>query len=169
MAREETRIKEADSSDLPFLRQMLVEAVNWDLAKELVSVDELLGRPELRKILTRWGRRGDVALVMVDDNGVRLGACWYRCWTEHDHSYGFVSEEAPELGIGVVPEYRGRGLGSRLIKELIAVAAAQGRRRLSLSVASENPAIRLYEKLGFRRYRKNGDSWTMIAETGSEA
>lgn len=54
-------------------------------------------------------------------------------------------------GFGVVPARRGRGLGGRLMSELVSRARAYGLRRLSLDVLTENvAAIRLYEGAGMR-------------------
>jgi len=54
-------------------------------------------------------------------------------------------------GFGVVPARRGRGLGRRLMSELVERARAAGLRRLSLEVLAGNTAaIRLYEQAGMR-------------------
>jgi RimJ/RimL family protein N-acetyltransferase len=56
------------------------------------------------------------------------------------------------LGMGVLQEYRGRGVGRRLAEAAIAAAKAQGAERIELEVlASNTRAIALYEKLGFVR------------------
>jgi GNAT superfamily N-acetyltransferase len=62
-------------------------------------------------------------------------------------SYG--DEETPKVSIGVRPNARGRGVGEKLMRALIGEAARRGL-GLNLSVRSENPARRLYERLGFR-------------------
>ena len=54
-------------------------------------------------------------------------------------------------GFGVVPAWRGRGLGRRLMSALVERARAEGLGRLSLEVLAGNtPAIRLYEGFGMR-------------------
>lgn len=54
-------------------------------------------------------------------------------------------------GFGVVPRWRGRGLGRRLVSELLGRARAAGVRRLSLEVLAGNTAaMRLYEGAGMR-------------------
>jgi ribosomal protein S18 acetylase RimI-like enzyme len=65
------------------------------------------------------------------------------------------------LGMGVLPEVRGRGVGRRLAEAAIAAAKEQGAERIELEVfASNTRAIALYETLGFvhegvrRRARK---------------
>jgi predicted GNAT family acetyltransferase len=54
--------------------------------------------------------------------------------------------------VGVAPQRRGRGLGSRLLAEMAAWGQLQfGPRELSLFVHRDNPdAHRLYQRLGFR-------------------
>jgi GNAT superfamily N-acetyltransferase len=54
-------------------------------------------------------------------------------------------------GFGVVPRWRGRGLGRRLMSELVGRARGAGLRRLSLEVLAGNTAaLRLYEQAGMR-------------------
>ena len=53
--------------------------------------------------------------------------------------------------LGVFPEYRGRGLGARLLRRAEDVGAATGTGRMSLIVDSGNDAARrLYERTGYR-------------------
>lgn len=51
--------------------------------------------------------------------------------------------------IALLTEYRNRGIGGRLIQELITEAASAGKPVL-LHVLASSPAVRLYERLGFR-------------------
>ena len=54
--------------------------------------------------------------------------------------------------VGIVPAYRGRGVGGALLRAAIAGFAAVGCRRVHLEVTTQNTAaIRLYERVGFRR------------------
>lgn len=54
--------------------------------------------------------------------------------------------------IGVLPEFRGRGVGKALIAALRDRAFSEGNERVGLIVDSDNPhAERLYTSLGFKR------------------
>jgi len=54
------------------------------------------------------------------------------------------------LGMGLLPEFRGRGVGHKLLQETVAAAHAAGVARIELTVlASNQAAIRLYERHGF--------------------
>lgn len=64
------------------------------------------------------------------------------------------------MDIALVAAWRGRGLGSRLIRELQAEAQATGR-TLSVHVEIFNPARRLYERLGFRKAGETGPYWLL--------
>ena len=56
------------------------------------------------------------------------------------------------LGMGLLPPYRGRGLGGALLRAVLGEARAQGLRRIELEVYDSNrPAVRLYERFGFTR------------------
>ena len=64
-------------------------------------------------------------------------------------------EEIRVVDIGLLPEYRGGGIGSALLKEVLAEADAAGK-PVSIHVEQFNPALRLYERLGFRRVEEVG-------------
>jgi len=54
------------------------------------------------------------------------------------------------LGMGVIPEYRGKGIGRRLIEVTLNAARAKGLARIDLQVREDNiPALSLYQRFGF--------------------
>jgi ribosomal-protein-alanine N-acetyltransferase len=56
------------------------------------------------------------------------------------------------MNIAVAPEFRRRGIARALLERLFEITAADARRGYTLEVrVSNSDAIRLYEKLGFRR------------------
>jgi ribosomal protein S18 acetylase RimI-like enzyme len=59
------------------------------------------------------------------------------------------------MDIALAPEFRGRAIGSGLLRRLISEAGATGR-TLSIHVEVNNPARRLYERLGFRPAGEHG-------------
>lgn len=88
----------------------------------------------------------------------------------HDTSYDVVLVDAIPAGrlyvgrwrdeirivdIALLPAYCGRGVGTELISRLIAEADASGR-KTSIHVERQNPALRLYERLGFRLAEDKG-------------
>lgn len=155
-----TTIRNGTALDLPFLEEMLFEAFFWNSEADRPLFIEARCRPEFSTLLADWGRPGDVVLV-AEHNGAAAGAAWFRLWKTTAHSYGFVDEETPELGIAAVPGIRGHGIGRSLLRAL-AESASKGRfPGLSLSVDPANPARRLYESEGFAKVGEVGTSWTM--------
>jgi GNAT superfamily N-acetyltransferase len=138
-------------ADPAFLAEMLYEAVNWrdDGAEERPPLDELLSNPEIRRYVEDWGRKGDVAIVALDRLEEPVGAAWYRTYSADEPGYGFAGPDVPELAIAVYPECRGQRVGSLLLGTLLSRARSDGHSAISLSVASGNPARRLYERHGF--------------------
>jgi ribosomal protein S18 acetylase RimI-like enzyme len=52
------------------------------------------------------------------------------------------------LDISLLPEHRGRGIGTAVLREVLDEAAA-ARKRVRIHVERSNPALRLYRRLGF--------------------
>jgi ribosomal protein S18 acetylase RimI-like enzyme len=124
--------------------------------------------PEMEELpvaryVSGWGRPGDASVIAIEGH-FPVGAAWYRLFKASDPGYGFINEETPELSIAVVPSRRGKGLGGELLEALFRQAREDGFQALSLSVEPDNPALKLYEKLGFRKVGESGGSWTMKAE-----
>ncbi|WP_235960797.1 GNAT family N-acetyltransferase [Paenibacillus silvestris] len=148
-----------DENDYDFWMDMHYESIH--ILENKPAKLELLNDPNLKKYHEDWGRQGDRALLaLVDD--VPVGAGWYRLFDESNRGYGFVDHETPELGIAVMPAYRGQGVGVKLMQALIQQAQKDGFSSLSLSVdLSNQAAVRMYEKLGFVYCGMSGTSWTM--------
>jgi len=69
-------------------------------------------------------------------------------------------DEIRIVDISILPELRGRGAGSVLLRELLDEATVAGK-RVSIHVERENRALGLYERLGFRRVGEHGVYWRM--------
>ena len=64
-------------------------------------------------------------------------------------------DEIRIMDVAILPEHRGRGLGTRLLRDLLAEGASS-RKRVSIHVEMNNPALRLYERLGFAPVAETG-------------
>ncbi|MCO5180903.1 MAG: GNAT family N-acetyltransferase [Candidatus Promineofilum sp.] len=89
------------------------------------------------------------------------GAAWLRMLIAGRRGYGYVNDTTPELSIAVAPDYRGQGIGTRLLARLLQEAAGRYA-SVPLSVAPGNPAAQLYERLGFVIIDNEGESLTVI-------
>jgi GNAT superfamily N-acetyltransferase len=142
-------IRDLRPDETSFLLDMLYAALGWNPDVELPPRDWVLEHPQVAPFHAEWGTRpGDTGLV-ADENGSALGLAWYRFFTDAEHGGGFVDEDTPEVAIAVVDGHRGRGIGRALMEAIHARAREQGVCRISLSVDPENPAKRLYVRLGY--------------------
>jgi len=74
---------------------------------------------------------------------------WARQFSLDEQPAFYVDERTSELSIAVNEDVRGRGIGEKLLGALIVAAARRGV-GLCLNVRHDNPALRLYERLGFQ-------------------
>ena len=159
-------------ADPEFLWLMLYEAAFWrDTGEaERPVLDDARAERWFARYVEGWGRPGDTGLMVLDRNDEPVGAAWYRTFPADDAGFGFVAPDIPEVSIAVYPECRGLGLGSLLLGALIARARADGVRALSLSVALDNPARRLYVRSGFvDQGAADGGSQTMVLSLRPDA
>lgn len=127
-----------------------------ELARERIYI-EMIEAPPLAKItkfqVEHIDKNGPVYYA-VDNNKV-VGWC------------DVFPEENPRkshrgsLGMGLLPEFRGKGLGSKLLAAVLDHAKKIGLEKVELQVYTTNqPAIALYKKYGFeqegliKKYRK---------------
>jgi GNAT superfamily N-acetyltransferase len=141
-------VREATRDDGDFLADMLVEAVNWSSEWKRKSRRRVLAAPNTAHYIAEWPREGDLGVVAEAD-GERIGAAWLRFFPADDPGYGFVAADVPELTIGVVTAWRGRGVGRALLRAVESAAVDAGIERISLSVERKNFAQRLYLAEGY--------------------
>jgi ribosomal protein S18 acetylase RimI-like enzyme len=151
--------RNTEPSDEPILRDMLYLAVF--VAPGTAAPDRsVVAQPELARYVRHWGRAGDDGIIVVASDGQPVGAAWVRLCPEDDRGYGFVDVHTPELTLAVRPEFRGCGIGTQLLRRMLH-RADQLYEQVSLSVSLQNPAVRLYERLGFEMTSGDGVSMTM--------
>ena len=142
----------------------------WEAVYHAIYVPEgesspprsIVDDPAVARYVRNWGRPGDLGFVaQIAPAGKPLGACWVRLWSDDERGYGYIDNETPELSLAVWPGHRGRGTGTRLLTNTLR-RVAQEYSAVSLSVTASNPAVRLYERSGFRRVTEQGSAIVML-------
>lgn len=157
-------IRPIEPEDTGFLWEMLYQAIHVTKGSEPPSRDVLL-HPELRRYVQGWGQPDDSGFVALDPaTSNPIGAVWLRLLIGDRKGYGYVDDATPELTIALIPEHRGKGVGTRLLSHLLKTTESRYP-FLSLSVSPDNPALRLYSRLGFEMVGRCGTSLVMKRES----
>jgi ribosomal protein S18 acetylase RimI-like enzyme len=128
------------------------ELIVWQMLRYAAhesSVESVQQQPELARYALDWGREGDIGYVALGEMS-SIGAAWLRMWLGEDKGYGYVNDKIPELAIAVVPDFRGQGVGTKLLRQILNTAKTKYP-AVSLSVRANNPVLRLYERTGFMK------------------
>src|SRR5262245_36538729 len=134
-------IRPAVEDDLEVLWDFLAMAAYEPDAEAAKAV------PRVAKYLVGWQRPGDFGFI-AEQNGENIGAAWARRFSAEELTFPSGAEGPPRVSIGVNPIPRGQVVGGKPMRALMGEAAGGGL-GFVLSVRSESPARRLYERLGF--------------------
>lgn len=141
------------------LRDFLYEAIYIPEGVEPPS-KEVIDLPELKIYIDNFGKgRADYCLVAEYDGRV-VGAVWSRIMND----YGHIDDNTPSLSISLYKEYRNKGIGTILMKEIIKLLGDKGYDCVSLSVQKANYAAGMYMKLGFKIVRETDEEFVMVKE-----
>lgn len=128
------------SSEHFIVKELLHYAASLDELEETLDA-----HPALEQYHRNYGNfNGDIGVYALVENRVAGGA-WVRMLL---NGHGHVDLNTPELSFAVLPEYRNRGLGTKIIEQLMR-EVAKIFTQVSLCVHEDNPAIHLYERVGF--------------------
>ena len=136
-------LRPVSSSDRDFLLQVYASTreeelapVPWTDAQKAAFIEQQFDAQDRHYRAHYAGASLDVDVVEWD--GAPAGRLYVARW----------SDEIRIIDIALLSEFRGRGIGTRLLRGLLD-EAARARRRLSIHVEKNNPALRLYTRLGF--------------------
>ena len=134
-------LRPAAASDRSFLLELYatirdaeLSLVDWDDATKRAFV-QMQFEAQDSHYRTHY-RNTSYDIVEVD--GVPVGRLYVARW----------DDEMRVVDISLLPQWRGRGIGKQLFEDLMAEAAA-AQQPLTIHVERQNPALRLYQRLGF--------------------
>lgn len=144
----DVRLRAIQPDDEPFLRELYhsvraeeVAAWGWDATLARAFLDQQFAAR--RQQQTALGGQRDARIVLDGERPIGMLAT-------------VVGAGAIELHeIELLPAYRNRGIGTRLIRAELAAAARAGK-PMALRALKTNPAVRLYLRLGFRQLDDDG-------------
>jgi ribosomal protein S18 acetylase RimI-like enzyme len=142
------RLRPVEEADRPFLVDLYASTrdeelgqVDWDDGQKRVFVEHQFSAQDLHYRQNYPG----ATLDLIEVDGERAG----RLYVFRGKS------DIRIMDIALAPPFRGRGLGTSLLRSLIEEADASGR-KLSIHVEYNNPARSLYDRLGFKPVDEHG-------------
>ncbi|SER01262.1 Ribosomal protein S18 acetylase RimI [Lachnospiraceae bacterium NE2001] len=153
------RLRELRKNEIDLLPDFLYEAI---FIPEGVDppAREIIELPELKIYYEDFGTGKADYCIVADDNGKVIGAVWTRIMND----YGHVDDDTPSFAISLYKEYRGQGIGTQMMKEMIALLREKGYARASLAVQKANYAVRMYKAVGFETVDENDEEYIMVCE-----
>lgn len=150
-------IREILKEEYSLLENFLYEAI---FVPEKVSPPPktIIKEPELQIYLKDFGMKKDDIGLVAEINGKIIGAVWVRIMND----YGHINDTTPSLAISLYKEYRGLGVGTALMKEMLNILKQRGYKQTSLSVQKANYAVKMYKKVGFEIVDENEEEYIMI-------
>lgn len=134
-------LRPSTDEDRPFLQRVYASTREEELATAPWPEEQKRQFLEMQfqaQDMDYRARRPDAQFLVIEADGTPIGRL-YRV---------FLDDELRVMDIALLPEWRGQGIGSALIDDIIAEADAAGL-IVSLHVERWNPARRLYDRLGF--------------------
>ena len=153
----EYTIREMAATEYSLLNEFLYEAIFIpDSIKP--PPRNIIYSPELQIYVDRFGTSKDDFALIAEVEEKIVGAVWTRIMND----YGHIDDETPSLAISLYKEYRGQGIGTHMMKEMLSLLKTHGYKRVSLSVQKANYAAKMYQKIGFDIIRENKEEWIML-------
>lgn len=149
-------IRELRENEYKILAEFLYEAIYIPEGVE-VPPKNIIEQPELQLYISDWGKEHDYCLVAEVNDSI-VGAVWTRIMND----YGHIDDKTPSFAISLYKEYRGMGIGTELMKQMLSVLKENGYEKASLSVQKANYACKMYLKLGFEIISENEEEFLMI-------
>lgn len=150
-------IREMKKEEYCLLSNFLYEAIYIPDGVE-PPPKSIINSPELQEYIFEFGKRKHDKALVAETQGKIVGAIWVRIMND----YGHIDNDTPSLAMSVSKEYRGLGIGSSLLKELLSALKSVGYSKISLSVQKANYAVKMYKQAGFTVVDENSEEYIMV-------
>ena len=150
-------LREIKKSEYSLLNDFLYEAIFIPEGVE-PPPKSIIAAPELQIYVDHFGDFKDEYGLVAEIDDQIIGAVWVRIMND----YGHIDNETPSFAISLYKEYRGLGIGTALMKEMLDLLKSQGYKRASLSVQKANYAAKMYLDIGFQIVDENDEEYIMM-------
>lgn len=150
-------IREMNPSEYELLDDFLYEAI-FQPDETNLAPKEIIQRSELQVYIKDFGKEKDDYCLCAESCGKVAGAVWVR----NIKGYGSIDDITPEFAISLYKDFRGLGIGTAMMKEMLTLLKSRGYKRASLAVQKENYALKMYLNVGFQIIDENAEEYIMM-------
>ncbi|MDE6472016.1 MAG: GNAT family N-acetyltransferase [Clostridia bacterium] len=118
----------------------------------------IIQQEELQVYVKDFGKLKDDVALVAETNGKIIGAVWARIMND----YGHIDNDTPSLAISLYKDYRGYGIGTDLMQNMLSLLKRRSYKRVSLAVQKENYAVKMYKNVGFAIVDENPQEYIMV-------
>ncbi len=153
------KIREINENEYTRLNDFLYEAIFIPEGVE-APPKSIINQPELQVYVKEFGKEPDDICFVAEVDGKVVGAVWVRVMED----YGHVGDGVPSFAISLYKEYRGQGIGTQLMRKMLAELRERGYEKTSLAVQKANYAVKMYQNVGFEIVDENEEEYIMVCE-----
>ena len=118
----------------------------------------IINQLELQVYIVDFGKKKDDIGLVAEVDKKAVGAVWVRIMND----YGHIDNDTPSFAISLYKDYRGLGIGTALMKEMLRILKDRGYKQASLAVQKANYAVKMYQKVGFEIVDENEEEYIML-------
>ena len=150
-------IRQIKSNEYSLLDDFLYEAIFIPEGVEAPPRD-IIKASELQVYVQDFGKQESDICFVAEVDGKVVGAVWVRIMDD----YGHIEDGVPSFAISLYKEYRGLGIGTALMKQMLQELKGRGYKKTSLAVQKVNYAVKMYKKVGFEIVDENEEEYIMV-------
>ena len=156
-------IREMRHAEYPMLNDFLYQAI-FQPDKTNLTPRSIIEKPELQVYIKDFGTKKDDHCLCAETDGKVVGAVWVR----NIDGYGDIGKDTVEFAISVFDDYQQPGIGTALMRQMIALLKCLHYHQASLAVQKANYAVRMYKKVGFEIIDDTEQEFIMIINLSSK-
>ncbi|MCI6401704.1 MAG: GNAT family N-acetyltransferase [Candidatus Fimivicinus sp.] len=149
-------IREMQKHEYTLLNDFLYEAI-FQRDENHLAPRTIINDSALQIYIKDFGTMKDDYCLCAEVEKKVVGAVWVR----NIAGFGRVDDDTPEFAISLYPDFRGNGIGTELVKQMLRVLQRKGYKKASLAVQKDNYALRMYQKIGFKIIGENTEEFLM--------
>lgn len=150
-------IRKMQPCEYGLLENFLYEAI-FQPDETNLAPKSIIQNPELQVYIQDFGNKEDDYCFCAEVDGTIVGAVWVR----NINGYGTIDNVTPEFAISIYKEFRGYGIGTELMKKMLAYLKQAGYSKASLAVQKDNYAFNMYLNVGFEIVEETEEEYIMV-------